>query len=441
MSHVDQLLDSLAQLGGGRSDLTDAVLRLLLPAVFCMVLGLVAVRQWQGARGRADLYATIASLLGRLRQAEAQPAPLLRERSASLAVEGKASQWRDLLTNLAEGVIVTGHADQVLLMNQSAREMLRFTEPESGKSWSLEDYQHLDMRRMNGLPLPFEAWPICRARVGESFANHELLLVHPDGSRSRLLFSGSAVRDKSRKVVLAITLFRHAADPSKTDQQAAQEYISLISHDLRTPLTVMMGQAEWMRRLLSENGQEREAASAASILRNARWMSTMLQDLVESARLEASRQERRKTLTDLLQLISDTAEQLDTPADRERIQVRAPIWVPPVMADPDRIRRVVANLLTNALKYSPPGSPMVMELGRTETEALVSVADQGVGIPADDLPHVFDKYYRGQADKKIEGLGLGLYISRLIVEAHGGRIMVASEPGKGSTFTVSLPLA
>ncbi|MHB1416804.1 MAG: sensor histidine kinase, partial [Chloroflexota bacterium] len=127
--------------------------------------------------------------------------------------------------------------------------------------------------------------------------------------------------------------------------------------------------------------------------------------------------------------------------DQARLRVEAPQPVPPVLADPERVERVVVNLVTNALKYSTPGKPVVVRVQPSDGEAMVSVIDEGPGISSEELPHLFQRYRRAAAGNKAGGLGLGLYIARLIVEAHGGRIWVESEVGKGSTFSFTLPLA
>jgi signal transduction histidine kinase len=113
-----------------------------------------------------------------------------------------------------------------------------------------------------------------------------------------------------------------------------------------------------------------------------------------------------------------------------------------VSADPERIERVLMNLITNALKYSPPKKPVVVGVEQAHNEAVVSVVDQGDGIPPEELPRLFHRFTRGRAGPKadVSGLGLGLYIARLMVEAHGGRIRAESEVGKGSTFWFSLPM-
>jgi signal transduction histidine kinase len=113
-----------------------------------------------------------------------------------------------------------------------------------------------------------------------------------------------------------------------------------------------------------------------------------------------------------------------------------------VLADPDRLERILMNLLTNALKYSAPGTPVTVALARRDGQVVTAVSDQGPGIPPDELPHLFERYYRARETReRKEGLGLGLYITKGLVEAHGGRLWVESQVGKGSTFSFSLPAA
>jgi two-component system phosphate regulon sensor histidine kinase PhoR len=202
-----------------------------------------------------------------------------------------------------------------------------------------------------------------------------------------------------------------------------------------------MGQGEWLRRLLEQKGLQRETNSVESMLRSARRMRAMIEDLVETARLESGGLELHKEVVDLTQLACDVAERVGTLRDRARISVEATEWVPPVLADPNRLERAIVNLLTNALKFSPPDSPVTVRLASAIGEAVLSVVDQGAGIPPEVLPHLFERFYQVSPTRRGEGLGLGLYITRLIVESHGGRVWVDSEHGKGSTFAFTLPLA
>lgn len=232
----------------------------------------------------------------------------------------------------------------------------------------------------------------------------------------------------------------HLAERRRVDE-FREEYLSLISHDLRTPLTNVLGRADWLRLTLAQQGLASQARDAEVMLRNAMRMNAMIQDLVESARLELGQLGLQKEPTDLVYLASELVERVGTAKDRVRMRVEAPEYVPPVLADPERIERAITNLLTNALKYSPSDSPVVIRVVQQDGQAIASVTDQGVGIPAEDIPHLFERYYRARMGKKTEGVGLGLYITRMIVEAHGGRIWVESEVGRGSTFYLTLRAA
>ena len=121
---------------------------------------------------------------------------------------------------------------------------------------------------------------------------------------------------------------------------------------------------------------------------------------------------------------------LDLPAD-----------LPPMLADPDRLETILLNLLQNAQKFSAPDSPIQVTAHAQDGTVMVSITDQGIGIAPEDLPRIFDRFYRVEHIRKAEGTGLGLYITKRLVEAHGGQIWVESEVGKGSTFSFTLPVA
>lgn len=362
----------------------------------------------------------------------------VREQELAEQFERQAAQLSALLESLTEGVIVADAAGRIVLLNPAARQTWRF--PEGPEVLTVEDFRRLDVRRLDDTPLPFAELPINRALRSERFADFEFLVVREDGAQVRLACGGGAVQDEAGDLALAIVVFRDVTE-LRGLEQTREEYVGLISHDLRNPLANVMGAADWLRRTRSQKGLERETKSADSIVASAKRMNAMIQDLVESSHLEAGRFEMRKEPLNLLQLVSEVVEHVGAPAERARIRIEAPEWVPAVQADPDRIERAIVNLLTNALKYSPPDSPVAVRMAHGDGEAVVSVSDQGVGIPPEELPRLFQRFYRTETTKKIGGLGLGLYITRLIAEAHGGRVWVESEVGKGSTFYLSLPLA
>jgi two-component system phosphate regulon sensor histidine kinase PhoR len=127
--------------------------------------------------------------------------------------------------------------------------------------------------------------------------------------------------------------------------------------------------------------------------------------------------------------------------ESQRVEVLIAPDSPAVDADPDRLERIFANLVSNALKYSAPEMPVVIRAEAKDREMVVAVADRGEGIDPKDVPHIFERYYRTGDKRRSGGIGLGLYITKMLVEAHGGRIWVESELGKGSTFYFTLPLA
>ncbi|HSQ67809.1 MAG TPA: HAMP domain-containing sensor histidine kinase [Polyangiaceae bacterium] len=228
-----------------------------------------------------------------------------------------------------------------------------------------------------------------------------------------------------------------------TDRKAADQfrdqYVGLISHDLRNPLNAVMIQAQVARRSLLAKGLTAESEAMDQVIASAKRMDVLIGDLLETTRLESGRLELRKLSVDLREWVARGVE-LVPMAKRDRIEVRSDSEPVMVSADAGRLDRVLENLLSNALKYSGEKA-VTVAVRRHEGEAVVSVSDKGVGIAAADLPKLFERFYRAGTAGKVQGLGLGLYNARLIVEAHGGRIWADSEIGRGSEFHFALPLA
>ena len=221
-----------------------------------------------------------------------------------------------------------------------------------------------------------------------------------------------------------------------------EEYTHIVSHELRQPLTIIQGQAQLLRMALSHGALTgHEQRSVEAILASSQRMNAMIQDLVDSARIESGQVRLEPQPLDLARFVGKAKDRLAAPADLGRLRVVIPADLPPVRADPDRLERILTNLLTNALKYSPPTSEVTISARQEAKEAVIAVSDRGAGIEAAELPRIFERFYRASGAHKTEGLGLGLYITKGLVEAHGGRIWVESKPGQGSTFSFTLPLA
>jgi two-component system phosphate regulon sensor histidine kinase PhoR len=244
------------------------------------------------------------------------------------------------------------------------------------------------------------------------------------------------VRDEEGRVVLAIVVSRDVTE-LRDLEESREEFVNLVSHDLRSPLATAQGYVQLIQG--KPDRSELVRRSAESINLALHRMNRMIQDLVETARLETGQLRLERIPLDPGSFTVDLKERLSVSLDTGRVQVDV-VGVPStVLADPARLERVMTNLLSNALKYSD--GEVVVRVEGSEGEVKVSVVDQGPGIAPEERGHIFERYYRSKRHRKAEGLGLGLYITRLLVEAHGGKLWLESEVGRGSTFCFTLPAA
>ncbi len=217
-------------------------------------------------------------------------------------------------------------------------------------------------------------------------------------------------------------------------ERLQREFLAMATHELRNPLTGIKGNAQLMRRRATYSERAVDA-----IVAQADRLERLVDDLLLASQIEA---DRLDLVTEETDLVAEARAAADAWGVAETsIRVEAPVESIVVLADRRRLGQVFANLLENAIKYSRDGGEIVVSVGRKEDEARVAFVDRGVGIPPESLPRLFDRFYRAPgAAGQAPGLGLGLYISRRIADDHGGRIEVESELGRGSTFTVVLPL-
>lgn len=225
-------------------------------------------------------------------------------------------------------------------------------------------------------------------------------------------------------------------------EQLREEYISLISHDLRTPLSVILGHADLLQQHMESTRLDSwERRSSEYIVLGALQMEAIIQDMVDSVRLDSGQLKLKQEPLSLYPFLLDLRRRLEGIIESQRVTIDVPTDLPQVFVDHRRLERIVMNLLTNAQKYSPSDTKVVISAGKAGDQIMVSISDKGSGIAPEDLPHVFERFYRTTGAAKSEGLGLGLYISKSLVEAHGGEMTAESELQKGTTFSFTLPLA
>ncbi len=335
---------------------------------------------------------------------------------------------------MANAVVVYGPDSEIRRMNPAAERMLRYP-PEVQQLPLVERKSTLHPQTPEGDPFSLERHPALRALRGETIRS-EIVVLHPEDDEALwVAISASPIRTSRGEILGAVSAMTDITDLHRL-QQEREIYVHSISHDLRTPLTVVHGHAELLKDVCTE---EQALHHAEAILKGAERMEGMIQNLVEAARLEGNQITLQREAIALETFLPAFLERSAMAFDTSRILLDVPPALPPVYADPARLERILANLLTNALKYSPPESPVKLEAQAQEDEVLLSVRDQGEGISPDDLPHIFRRFHRPRGGRAAGGVGLGLYITRSLVEAHGGRIRVESEAGQGSLFTFALP--
>jgi two-component system sensor histidine kinase BaeS len=241
---------------------------------------------------------------------------------------------------------------------------------------------------------------------------------------------------------MAEQLEREASQREVLDR-LKDEFVLTASHELRSPLTSVQGFAELLM-LERDSLTARQVETVEVILDNSRHLVRLLNDLLDLARSDAGRLVIRPQPTEVAPLLEDSVRLMraQTDASDQTLTMSLDPNLPPVEAEADRIRQVLVNLLTNAHEYSPEGASIAVMARADGAEVEIAVSDNGPGIPPDQLEHIFERFVRGEAGltQRVGGTGLGLPISKSLVELHGGRLAVDSTVGVGSTFSFRLPV-
>src|SRR5829696_3020318 len=289
------------------------------------------------------------------------------------------------------------------------------------------------------------------ARVGKVLG--ALFLGHPEPNifdeRAERFAVGLAAQ--AAVAVENARLYQQAQDELAARGRAEAEkeaFLDAVAHDLGNPLTTVKGQAQLLRRRARQGRADLATLETGlGAIEGATDRATrLIAELTDAARLEAQRPlDLRRTAIDLVELAEASITESQAAAAGHPLHLETGVAEVVGLWDADRLTRVLENLVANAIKYSPAGSPVVVRVDRQEAPdgpvAVLSIADQGVGIPADDLPHIFERFRRGgNVAGRIAGSGLGLWGSHRIVAQHGGTITIDSTEGQGTTVTVRLPL-
>ena len=340
----------------------------------------------------------------------------------------------EIIFSIRDGVIVIDPFDRLILANDAAQKLFGFDTIPPGTKQIDELISHTEFVKL-----------IVRSRRSKlRHVKHELTF-EANGRTGVFDCIISCVKD-DQDVTSGVVAVLHDITREKEISQMKNDFVSHVSHELKTPLASINAYAEM---LVDGEAQNVEMLNqfCSVIQTQAQRLNRLIEDILNISRIESGLTKINKEPLSVAILIRDGAEMIESYAREKNItiDVQTSIICDQVHADKDMIDQVIANLLSNAVKYTPPGGTVEIGIDVNEAEHLVrvTVADTGVGIPPEDLEHVFDKFYRVEANKECaKGTGLGLNLVRQIVEkVHGGKVFVTSTPGEGSTFGFDMPLA
>jgi PAS domain S-box-containing protein len=376
----------------------------------------------------------------------------------TLSGDGLRKRFQAIFNNTVQFIFLVGVDGVLLEMNQAATQFTGIAAPEaiSKKLWELDCWTDAQARsklqtslfRASGGEFVRYTGEIVNIEGTRAVVDVSIKpIFNADGSIDFFLVEGRDITAIKRMEFERDRERRHAETLQKLNEMK-NEFVSQVSHELRTPLASIIGFAQTLLRA-QDLPPEKVRQFLSIILDDGRRLERLVEDLLDISRVESGKTLLNKQAADVGEILRYAAHIVAPEAESKRISVVEAFECPPTDAtaqlDPDRMTQVFVNLLANAVKFTPPGGSITMLTRLENPRALVvEIRDTGVGIPADDLPRLFEKFYRAKqtdADgKEIRGTGLGLSIAKQIIELHGGTIRAESVPGEGSTFTVILPL-
>ena len=358
-----------------------------------------------------------------------------------------------ILSAIEDGVVLIDANKNIQSFNQGASTITGWTAEEALKM-SYEVV--LKLEDIKNQPLSNDQNPFSRIfQSTETIHDNSSMLVTRSDKRLAISLSLSPLLDGNNRVTAAVAVFRDVSQ-QRAEEQRRAEFISTASHEMRTPVAAIEGYLALALNNKVSTIDTRARGYLEKAHTSTQHLGKLFQDLLTSAKAEDGRLSSHPVVIDMCSYLEHLTEDLKFAAEKKGLfsefilgasdvidasagaNVVKPLYY--VQADPDRLREVVTNLFDNATKYTETGK---ITIGLTANNEVVQfyIKDTGAGIPAEDIPHMFQKFYRvdNSATRTIGGTGLGLFISRKVIELYGGHIWVESEIGKGSTFFVNLP--
>ncbi len=387
-----------------------------------------------------------------------EPHPLDQEEEALLGLAGNhlagalvallryeeavkaAGEAQAVFYAIADGVLLTDPAGRVTAMNRAMEGLCGWTELEAqGRAYG----EIMPVTDDQGTPISPAERPLAQALATGRPASDQgfgVNLLTRSGRRLPVAISSAPILDPRGRVMGAVDVVRDVSQEREIDE-VKSALISTVSHELRTPLTLIHGFAELLA-LRDNMTVHRQRSAASEILEASRRLGRLIDDLLSVSRMESGRLVIDPRPIDLASVIERVLSPFRAMATRHVLRAKLPGALSLVWGDPDKVQQILTNLVGNAIKYSPAGGEVLVSVENDTEFVQVNVRDQGIGMSPREMSQLFEKFYRVDRDevRRAGGTGLGLYITRRLVEMHGGRIWAESWPGAGAVFSFTLPL-
>ncbi len=383
----------------------------------------------------------------------------LRERERALWRDAEMGRERLelILNSMAEGLLITNAEGAITSLNNSAQHLLFQAhlplEETSTPLRRLAAFNHAQW-------LTDLADIIDRALAGDIIMGHELVADASDEAVPLTLSISAAPlydRQSLQTRILGVVAVLNDITSHKQLEKLKDEFVSVVSHELRTPLTTIKGYTQHLirrieRRLrgisatqpaqtMAELPENYDLRSLHIVQSQTDHLERLVNDLLDLSRVQWGELHLQYSSFYLADVLAESVRQVQISADQHTILLDIEAQDSKLVADKLRVSQVIGNILDNAVKFSPQGKQVTVTLKEQENDYLVSISDRGIGVSPDHFDHIFERFYRvrNTASRQYSGIGMGLYIAKTIVEAHGGRIWLSSSPGTGSTFYFTLP--
>ncbi len=348
-------------------------------------------------------------------------------------------KFERILETATDGIVTLDKQGRYTYANAAAERILGV--PRESILQRTFDQAAWKLATLKGDPLPDEETPFQRVlQENKGVYGLKLIIERPGGERIIISTNAAPLYDAAGCFDGVVGVFTDVTEQHEL-QERNNAFHHTVAHDLRIPLTVIQGHAEMLKDSLRHGklgGTSLQNVEA--ILEGTGKMERMIQDLVDTARLEGGQVPLAKEPINLEAFVWSVLQSFKKTMNLKRMVTQIPQDLPLASADPERLERIFQNLLSNALKFSPPESKVSIQARKTEGEITISVTDHGKGIAPEDCSRLFKRFFQVKGSQPPSGVGLGLYISKLLVEAHGGHIWVVSKLGGGSTFHFTLPI-